>query len=77
MKTVEQIAKEKNKSTRWIRYEIEKGRHRSVKLGGTWVILESHEMVVDVRTLPIELKNALLAHAQREADKLIDDLRTA
>ncbi len=72
MKTVDEIAKKEKKSPRWVRMQMAAGKYQAIKIAGTWLVLEPHELLLDVRKLPAELREALVRHAKMEADKLME-----
>lgn len=72
MKTVDEIAKAEGKSPRWVRMKMVEGKYHAIKIAGTWLVLEPHELLLDVRKLPLELREALVRHAKMEADKIME-----
>jgi hypothetical protein len=71
MKTIEEIAKKEGKSPRWVRMQAAQGKFKCIKVAGTWIILEKHEMLIDLRKLPKDLRIALLG-AELESDAFLE-----
>lgn len=72
MKSIEEVAKKEGKSPRWVRMQAAQGKLKCIKVAGTWIVLEKHEMLVDLRKIPKELRLALLG-AELEGDVLLED----
>ena len=72
MKTIEEIARKENKSPRWVRMQAAQGKFKCIKVAGTWIILEKHEMLLDLRKLPKDLRLALLG-AEVESDVFLQE----
>ena len=66
MKSVEQLAKEIGKSPRWVRMQAMNGKYNAIKVSDTWIILEEHEVLVDLNKVSPTMKKQLLALRNRE-----------
>ena len=73
MKSIEEIAKKENKSPRWVRMQAAQGKFRCIKVAGTWIVLEKHEMLLDLRKIPKELRDALISlYAEMESETFLE-----
>lgn len=66
MKSVEQLAKELGKSPRWVRMQAMNGRYNAIKVSDTWIILEEHEVLIDLTKVSETMRKALLALRDRQ-----------
>ena len=78
MKSVDQLAKELGKSPRWVRMQAMHGRYNAIKVSDTWIILEEHEVLVDLTKVSETMKKALLALRDRQRKvNILKDVETS
>lgn len=78
MKSVEQLAKEIGKSPRWVRMQAMNGKYNAIKVSDTWIILEEHEVLVDLNKVSPTMKKQLLALRNRERKvNIVEDIEAS
>lgn len=78
MKSVEQLAKEIGKSPRWVRMQAMNGKYNAIKVSDTWIILEGHEVLVDLNKVSPTMKKQLLALRDRERKvNVVEDIEAS
>lgn len=78
MKSVDQLAKEIGKSPRWVRMQAMNGKYNAIKVSDTWIILEEHEVLVDLNKVSPTMKKQLLALRNRERKvNIVEDIEAS